>query len=119
MVALTGFLHSFAAVIAAGLLFIATAHAQVPRVDPAGLQAGEQYDRFIVQYRADAHVDTLDTARERVRRSTAGDPNDRPVVSHAIAPGGYVVRSARPMNAVEAEVWMRRLAVDSAVEYIE
>ena len=113
----------FALAIAAGLFLATSAHAQTARVDATGLQAGQQYDRFIVQYRADAGVTQLAAARDRVRRLVVASPASyaaaAPSVSHAMASSAYVVRSSQPMNAVAAEAWMRRLAEDSAIEFIE
>ena len=92
----------FAVALAAMVFFSSTAHAQTARVNVGGLKAGEQYDRFIVQYRADAGVTQLAAARDRVQRAVAASPAayaaGAPSVSHPMAPGGYVVRSSRPMS---------------------
>jgi len=105
------------------LAFVATAHAQPARIDPDGLVLGEQHDRFIVQYRAEAKVTDLGAARERVRRAVEASPSAyataTPTVLHAMAPGAYVVRSSKPMSVVAAETWMRRLAEDPAIEFVE
>src|SRR4249919_3731792 len=84
MDASTSFVRGFSAVaLAAGLSFTFSTHAQTPRVNPAGLQAGAQNNQFIVQYRADAGIGRLADARERVRRNVALSP--ALTVSHAIA----------------------------------
>lgn len=124
---------SFQALACVCALFVASAHAQSGYVHTDALQSAPTHQRFIVQYKEDAGVTTTAIAQERLGARLSGGPSPHqsdillpgnpqhasPTVVREMAPGGYVVRSSVPLDAVAAERWMRAIADDPKVKYVQ
>lgn len=112
-------MHSLA--VATALVLGATATAHAGQVNTAGLQSQAQHDRFIVKYKngtaaaasATEMQKSLNAAASRAGKSVGLQRMRR------LGTGADLVRAARKMDRVEAESFMRQLAADPTVEYVE
>ena len=112
--------HALAAAMAAALTAgFAGSVAAAGRVDTAGLQSTDQtsFDQFIVKYRAGTSAvaqqnNLTSAARASARALSVGRVR-------TLSVGGEVVQANRPLDRVEAESFMRQIAADSNVEYVE
>lgn len=101
------------------------ASAQQARVNLSGMEAGWNYDRFIVKYRdgsaaqadPDAMTRSLESASQRRGRRGGKGIALRHV--RRIATGAEVVSSSRQLDRAEAASLMRQIASDPGVEYVE
>ncbi|MFZ5655707.1 MAG: S8 family peptidase [Pseudomonadota bacterium] len=113
-------MHVLAAATALALGAFA-ADAQAGQVNLAGLQSQPAHDRFIVKYKngttaaasATAMQKSLNAAAARAGKSVGLQRMRR------LGTGADLVRAARKMDRVEAESFMRQLAADPNVEYVE
>ena len=100
------------------------AHA-ADRINLSGLAADQQFDRFIVKYREG----TPERANARTAAATLGGANAAVAnargqalqVSHLrrMTLGADVVKASRKLDRAEAELLMRQIAANPAVEYVE
>ncbi|TCZ83416.1 protease [Lysobacter sp. N42] len=113
-------MHVLAAATALALGAFA-ADAQAGQVNLAGLQSQPTHDRFIVKYKngttaaasATEMQKSLNAAAARAGKSVGLQRMRR------LGTGADLVRAARKMDRVEAEGFMRQLAADPNVEYVE
>ena len=93
------------------------------RVHLAGLESGQDYDRFIVKYLDGSEPGNSAAARNRSLQAAAarGGSGKGLALGHLrrLAVGADVVKSNRKLDRVEAESLMRQLAADPNVEYVE
>lgn len=94
-------------------------------VDPAGLGDGPAHQQFVVHYRTGstgAHDrSVLESSLSRTMsglRGTHGRPG-RMWFTRQMAVGPMVVRSEHPLDVAQARQWMRAMASEPDVEYVE
>ncbi|HEV8693102.1 MAG TPA: S8 family peptidase, partial [Lysobacter sp.] len=115
-------LHALAAATAVAVSAIA-APAFAGKVNLSGLEAGIQYDRFIVKYR-DGSAEGADVGKAKAalgRATKAGVAGKALAVGHLrrMSLGADVVKANRKLDRVEAQLLMQQLANASNVEYVE
>jgi serine protease len=115
-------LHALAAATAVAVSAIATP-AFAGKLNLSGLEAGVQYDRFIVKYR-DGSAEGADVAKAKTalqHATKAGIAGKALAVGHLrrMVLGADVVKAGRKLDRVEAESLMREIAADPNVEYVE
>ncbi|MGH8032617.1 MAG: S8 family peptidase [Luteimonas sp.] len=119
-------IHALAAATAVALTaLVAGTVSAAERLDLSGLQASQQYDRFIVKYRdgsaerADPVLLTsaLRSAATAVSSAQGGKLDVQSLRRMTL--GADVIKSSRKLNSAEAESLMRQIAVDPNVEYVE
>ncbi len=105
---------------------IASTNAWAGRADLDGLKYEDRFDQFIVKYRDGSEERRNTAAIDRgLQRAVLGVPRRAgtlaPTLKHfrRMALGADVVRAARPMDRFDTEAFMRRLAADPNVEYVE
>src|SRR5690554_4434346 len=93
------------------------------RVNLSGLQSADQHDRFIIKYREGSRQHADPAALRRVLDSAAASaPSSGQLQLQHLrrtGTGADVVQARRKLGRVEAEVLMRQIAADPAVEYVE
>lgn len=93
------------------------------KVDFAGLDSGQTYDRFIVGYRnGTPERKDVAAAKESLARAAVARVGGQAVaLKHLrrMGIGSDVVRIDRKLDRVEAESLMRQIAADPDVEYVE
>ncbi len=114
--------HALAAATAVAISAFA-APAFAGKLNLSGLEAGAQYDRFIVKYR-DGSVERTDAGKVKAalnRATAAGVGGKALAVGHLrrMSMGADVLKAARKLDRVEAESLMRQIAADPNVEYVE
>lgn len=94
-------------------------------VDPAGLADGPVHQQFIVHYRTGstgAHDrSAMESSLSRTMsglRGTHGGPG-RMRFTRQMAVGPMVVRAEHPLDVAQARQWMRAMASEPDVEYVE
>lgn len=94
-------------------------------VDPAGLADGPVHQQFIVHYRTGSAVandhSAMKSSLSRTMsglRGTHGGPG-RMRFTRQMAVGPMVVRAEHPLDVAEARQWMRAMASEPDVEYVE
>ncbi|KQY55145.1 peptidase S8 [Lysobacter sp. Root494] len=116
-------LHALAAATAVAVSTLAAPAFAAERLNLSGLDAGQQYDRFIVKYR-DGTAESADTGKAKaalMRATKAGVAGKALALGHVrrMALGADVVKSDRKLDRVEAESLMREIAADPNVQYVE
>ncbi|HJW46373.1 MAG TPA: S8 family peptidase, partial [Lysobacter sp.] len=114
--------HALAAATAVAISAFA-APAFAGKLNLSGLEAGAQYDRFIVKYR-DGSLERADVGKVKTalnRATAAGVGGKALAVGHLrrMSMGADVMKAARKLDRVEAESLMRQIAADPNVEYVE
>ena len=93
------------------------------RVNLSGLQSADQHDRFIIKYREGSrqHADPAALRRALDSAAASAPSSGQLQLQHLrrTGTGADVVQARRKLGRVEAEVLMRQLAADPAVEYVE
>ena len=119
-------MHALALATTVALSSLAAPAFAAERINLSGLQASEQYDRFIVKY-VDGSPEQA-SARERdaaLKSATGAVPSSvrgAPLAlrhERRMAVGAEVVSTSRKLDRVEAESLMRQLAANPNVEYVE
>ncbi|MFM0069989.1 S8 family serine peptidase [Paraburkholderia sediminicola] len=88
-------------------------------VSISGLQTTESNDRFIVKYRSGtSELASKDTVQPRLDRRTSGFIVKAKHLRR-LGIGADVIASDRKLNAKDAEAFMRNIAADPDVEYVE
>ena len=116
-------MHALAAATAVAISALAAPAFAAERLNLSGLEAGAQYDRFIVKYR-EGTAERADTGKAKaalVRATKAGVAGKGLALGHLrrMALGADVVKADRKLDRVEAESLMREIAADPNVEYVE
>ena len=109
---------SFATALAVSAI---AAPAMAGKVDLAGLESSQTYDRFIVGYRnGTSEKKSIANAKESLARA-AGVGGKAVTLKHLrrMGIGSDVVRADRKLDAAEAASLMRQIAADPDVEYVE
>jgi serine protease len=114
-------MHSLAAATALVLAATAAGEAHAGKVNLAGLQSQQMHDRFIVKYKDGTQAAASSAAMQKSLAAAAGRAGKAVDVKRVrrIATGAELVRANRKMDRVEAEGFMRQLAADPSVEYVE
>ncbi|QCO68251.1 peptidase S8 [Luteimonas yindakuii] len=95
------------------------------RLDLGGLQSSALHDRFIVKYREGSDAQSGSAALQRQLQAAARAVPARqgvPLTVRALrrtGTGAEVVTTGRKLDRAEAEMLMRQIAADPAVEYVE
>ncbi|PJK00648.1 peptidase S8 [Lysobacteraceae bacterium NML91-0213] len=95
------------------------------RLNLSGLQSAQLHDRFIVKYRDGAAASSDGAVLQRQLQSAARavpGKQGAPLSVRALrrtATGAEVVTTGRKLDRAEAEMLMRQIAADPAVEYVE
>lgn len=99
------------------------APAMAGKVDLAGLESSQAYDRFIVGYRnGTSEKKSIANAKESLARAAVAGVGGKAVaLKHLrrMGIGSDVVRADRKLDAAEAAALMRQIANDPDVEYVE
>src|SRR5690606_31879191 len=115
--------HALAAMTALVLSSFAAGAAASERVNLSGLQSADRHDRFIVKYREGSREHADPAALRRSLESAAAGARGAGQVRlehlRRTGTGAEVVRTRQKLDRVEAEVLMRQIAADPAVEYVE
>jgi serine protease len=116
-------LHALAAATAVAVTTLASPAFAAQRLNLSGLEAGVQYDRFIVKYR-EGTAEGADTGKAKAalaRATRAGIAGKGLALGHVrrMALGADVVKADRKLDRAEAETLMREIAADPSVEYVE
>lgn len=115
--------HALAAMTALILSSFAAGAAASERVNLSGLQSADQHDRFIVKYREDSpqHADPAALRRSLDSAAAGARSAGQLQLQHLrrTGTGAEVVQTRRKLDRMEAEVLMRQIAADPAVEYVE
>jgi serine protease len=116
-------LHALAAATAVAVSTLAAPAFAAERLNLSGLDAGAQYDRFIVKYReGTAEGADVGKAKAALMRATkAGVAGKALALGHVrrMSLGADVVKAGRKLDRAEAESLMREIAADPTVEYVE
>ena len=124
-------MHALALATSVALCTLAAPAFAAERVNLGGLQAAQQYDRFIVKY-AEGSPEQLNATRRDAALQQAAQQQAVGIgptaarraplsVRHhrRMAVGADVVTTSRKLDRVEAEALMRQLAANPNVEYVE
>ena len=112
-------LHALAAATAVAVSTLAAPAFAAERLNLSGLEAGTQYDRFIVKYREGTDVTRAKAALVRATRARVAGKALALGHVRRMALGADVVKSDRKLDRAEAESLMREIAADPSVEYVE
>lgn len=111
--------HSLA--VATALVLGATATAHAGQVNTAGLQSQQLHDRFIVKYKngTSAAASTAEMQKSLTAAANRAGKSVGLQRMRRLGTGADLIRAARKMDRVEADRFMRQLAADPNVEYVE
>ena len=119
-------MHALALATTVALSSLAAPAFAAERINLSGLQASEQYDRFIVKYVDGSPEQASAKARDAALKSATGAVpaavRGAPLAlrhERRMAVGAEVVSTSRKLDRVEAESLMRQLAANPNVEYVE
>jgi serine protease len=114
-------MHSLAVATALVLAATAAGDAHAGKVNTAGLQSQQLHDRFIVKYKDGTVAAASASEMQKSLRAAATRAGNGVTLKRMrrIATGADLVRADRKMDRAEAESFMRSLAADPNVDYVE